>query len=76
MRVVVIVRERSCPECGSSLRSWESAEGAIWECRTHGVKDWLFDSAFRAPPSIRTLDTRPVATRPGDDDPGSPPFRP
>lgn len=53
VRVMAAMRERRCPDCGSGLESWESSEGAIWECRTHGVKAWLFDDAFRSPPLFR-----------------------
>lgn len=49
----MVMRERKCPDCGVGLESWESEKGTIWECRTHGVRAWLFEDAFRTPPHFR-----------------------
>ena len=35
---------KHCNLCGSELDGLEAENGVIWECPTHGVRDWVFES--------------------------------
>ncbi|HVL88163.1 MAG TPA: hypothetical protein VM681_09215 [Candidatus Thermoplasmatota archaeon] len=44
---------KQCTSCGAELDGVETAGGVIYECGTHGVRDWVFEDQTHTEYALR-----------------------